>query len=236
MRLQKYIAEAGLASRRKAEEMIIAGRVTVNGAVAQLGQKVAMEDVVSVDGQTLTLKIDEKLVYIMLNKPAGVICSVKDQFGRQSVVDLVGYEDARLYPVGRLDFHSTGLVLLTNDGDLANKLTHPRYGHSKTYLARVAKPIKPEDIKAFHEGIEIDNYKTKPVEIELLDKWGKQAKIVLTEGRNRQIRKMFAALENEIVSLKRMAMGTLELGALKSGQWRHLTTEEFRGLGGHEIS
>ena len=228
MRLQKYMADAGIASRRKAEEMIVAGRVLLNGVAAQLGQKVADGDEVTVDGQAILL--DSSLVYIILNKPAGVICSAKDQFGRQTVVDLVKGVEARLYPVGRLDFHSTGLVLLTNDGDLAYRLTHPKHGHTKTYIARVDKPIAPEHIKAFSEGIKIDDYMTKPAKIELLDKWGKQAKITLTEGRNRQIRKMFAALDNNVVSLKRIAMGNISIDGIESGKWRKLTAKELKDL------
>ena len=228
MRLQKYLADAGVASRRKAEEMIASGRVAVAGKTAQIGQKVDEGDEVAVDGQVVLL--DSSLVYIILNKPAGVICSAKDQFGRQTVTDLVQGVEARLYPVGRLDFHSTGLVLLTNDGDLAFRLTHPKHGHTKTYMARVDKPIKPDDIKAFQEGIKIDDYLTKPAKIELTDKWGKQAQIVLTEGRNRQIRKMFAALGNNVVSLKRIAMGNITLGNLQSGQWRKLSPKEIKEL------
>jgi len=166
----------------------------------------------------------------MMNKPAGVISSAKDQFGRPSVVDLVKGIDGRLYPVGRLDFHSTGLILLTNDGALAQKLTHPSYNIPKTYMARVAKPIKNEDIKAFEAGITIDEYKTMPVDLEVLNKDGNLAKVTLREGRNRQIRKMFAARGNNVVSLKRVSMGFLELGDLASGQWRHLTNEEVRKL------
>jgi 23S rRNA pseudouridine2605 synthase len=228
MRLQKYLADAGIASRRKAEEMIIANRVAINGIAATLGAKVADGDIVELDGKPIT--VAENLVYILLNKPAGVICSVKDQFGRRTVIDLIDGLSTRLYPVGRLDFHSTGLVLLTNDGDLAYKLTHPRHGHKKTYMARVEKPIKSEHIEAFSKGIVIDGYKTKPAAIEILDKWSKQAKITLTEGRNRQIRKMFAALENEVVSLKRVAIGKIEIGDLQSGKWRHLTPAERSSL------
>ena len=227
MRLQKYIADAGIASRRKAEEMISKGRVTINGIVAQIGAKVEDGDEVLIDG--FHVARDEKLVYIVVNKPAGVICSAKDQFGRETVVDLVGDIDARLYPVGRLDFHSTGLVILTNDGELTNKLTHPRHGHTKTYMARVKNCITQNDVEAFNNGIEIDDYVTKPVEIELLDN-GWKAKIVLREGRNRQIRKMFNALGNEIVSLKRVAMGNVGLEGLESGQWRYLSAKEVEEL------
>ncbi|MCL2170057.1 MAG: rRNA pseudouridine synthase [Defluviitaleaceae bacterium] len=229
MRLQKYMADAGVASRRKSEEMIAAGRVKVNGEVAVIGQKVEDTDAVTLDGQPIT---DPRVgfVYIILNKPAGVISSAKDQFGRQTVVDLVGDVGARLYPVGRLDFHSTGLVLLTNDGDLAFKLTHPKGGHAKTYVARVEKPIKPEHIKDFNEGMEIDGYTTKPAGIEILDKWGRHAKITLTEGRNRQIRKMFAAQENSVVSLQRVSIGAIGLDGLAAGAWRHLRPSEIEGL------
>jgi len=215
----------GIASRRKAEEIIAAGRVSINGMAATLGQSVQDGDVVLLDGKPI--ESTEKLIYIILNKPAGVISSVRDQFGRQTVVDLVGDVGARLYPVGRLDYHSTGLVLLTNDGELTQKLTHPSHGKEKTYTARVQSPIKPDDIKAFREGMTIDGYQTRPAQIELLDKWGKLAKITLFEGRNRQIRKMFAALENEIISLKRDSIGHLTLDGLKSGEHRNLTQQEI---------
>ncbi|MDR2166525.1 MAG: rRNA pseudouridine synthase [Clostridiales bacterium] len=231
MRLQKFLADAGVASRRKAEALIAAGRVAINGEIAALGAKVAEGDSITLDGAPVA-KPAEKFVYILLNKPAGVICSAKDQFGRQTVVDFVENVGARLYPVGRLDFHSTGLVLLTNDGDLAYKLTHPKHGHIKTYTARVKNPIKPEHIQDFRCGMVVDGYKTKPAGIEILDKWGKQAKITLSEGRNRQIRKMFEAQGNEIVSLKRVAMGKIELGELKSGAWRHLRAQEVADLRG----
>lgn len=227
MRLQKYIADAGIASRRKAEEMIIDGRVTINGVIAQIGTKVEEGDAVLIDG--FHIARDEKLVYIAINKPAGVICSAKDQFDRETVVDLVGDVNARLYPVGRLDFHSTGLVILTNDGELTNKLTHPRHGHTKTYIARVKNPISEMDVKAFNDGIEIDDYVTKPVDIKLMDN-GWKAKIILREGRNRQIRKMFNVLGNEIVSLKRVAMGSVTLDGLESGQWRYLSASEVEEL------
>lgn len=225
MRLQKYLAEAGVASRRKAEELINAGQVTVNGRIATIGEKYDVGDVVLVGGKTV--KATEKLVYIILNKPAGVISSAKDQFGRQTVLDIIGDVGVRLYPVGRLDYHSTGLILLTNDGDLAQKATHPRHGMEKSYIAHVKKPIKSEDIAVFRQGMTIDGYKTRPAQIEILDKWGKQAKITLFEGRNRQIRKMFSALENEVISLKRVSMGKIALGDLRSGTWRHLTSTEI---------
>ncbi|MCL2855153.1 MAG: rRNA pseudouridine synthase [Defluviitaleaceae bacterium] len=232
MRLQKYLAEAGIASRRKAEELILAGQVTINGKTAQIGGSYIDGDVVLVSGNPV--EAAEKLVYIVLNKPAGIISSAKDQFGRQTVLDIVGNLGVRLYPVGRLDYHSAGLVLLTNDGDLAQKMTHPRHGMEKCYIARVKLPIKPEDASAFHVGLTIDGYKTRPAHLEIIDKWGKQAKITLFEGRNRQIRKMFAALENEVVSLKRISMGEIALGNLKSGAWRHLTPSEVKSLKGGE--
>jgi len=230
MRLQKYLAECGIASRRKAEEIIAAGRVTINGRIAVIGDKVEINDAVLVDG--VAVAATEKPVYIMLNKPSGVISTAKDQFGRVSVLDLIKGVEARLYPVGRLDFHSTGLVLLTNDGDLAYRLTHPKHHIPKTYVARVAHPIKPEHISGFQKGIYIDGYKTRPAKIEILDKGQRKAEITLFEGRNRQIRKMFAEQQNEVVSLKRVAMGDIVLGELASGTWRHLTAEEILYLRG----
>ena len=228
MRLQKYLADIGVASRRKAEEMIAAGRVAVNGRVVGIGEKVAEGDDVFVDGKIVKNKTNN--VYILLNKPAGVISSVKDQFGRKTVVDLVGLGDLRLYPVGRLDYHSTGLILLTNDGDLAYKLTHPKHGLEKIYITRVAKPISEDDAKKFQTGLEIDGYKTRPAKIEIFGEYSQQAKITLNEGRNRQIRKMFEVLGNEVVSLRRISMGKIELGQLESGRYRHLTPSEVANL------
>ena len=235
IRLQKYLADCGIASRRRAEELIAAGKVTVNGQIAQLGAKIVPgEDEVLLDGALVAPK-SEKFVYIMLNKPSGVITSASDQFGRKTVLDFVSDIDARLFPVGRLDYATSGLILLTNDGALAHMLSHPRHGSEKTYMAKVEKPLDARTAQAFAEGMEIDGYVTRPAALEIVGADKKTAKIVLKEGRNRQIRKMFEALDIRVVSLKRTAIGEIAIGGLKVGQWRHLTAEEvayLRGDGG----
>ena len=230
IRLQKYLADCGIASRRHAEEMIAAGRVAVNGQIAQLGAKIVLgEDKVFLDGAPVVPK-SEKMVYIMLNKPKGVITSASDQFGRKTVLDFISGIDARLFPVGRLDYATSGLILLTNDGALAHMLSHPRHGSEKTYIAKVETPLDARIVQAFAEGMEIDGYVTRPAALEIVGADKKTAKIILKEGRNRQIRKMFEALDIRVASLKRTAVGEIAIGGLKVGQWRHLTAEEVAYL------
>lgn len=231
IRLQKYLADCGMASRRHAEELIADGRVTVNGETAQIGMKITPgQDEVTLNGAVVTHKSDN--VYILLHKPRGVITSVADQFGRKTVLDLVKGIDTRLFPVGRLDYATSGLLLLTNDGDLTNRLTHPRHSVGKTYMARVQNPLTESDVAAFNQGIIIDGHPTRPVKLEILGAEKKVAKITLHEGRNRQIRKMFEALDNSVVALKRVAIGKITLGELKAGEYRHLTREEITYLKG----
>jgi len=226
VRLQKYLADCGIASRRGAEELIAAGKVTVNGDIAEIGAKIVPGlDKVLYNGELVVQKT-EKPVYIMLNKPSGVITSASDQFGRKTVMDFVADIDARLFPVGRLDYATSGLILLTNDGALAQTLSHPRYGSEKTYIAKLATPLDASTIKAFADGMEIDGYHTRPATLEIIGADKKTAKIVLKEGRNRQIRKMFEGLNIRVVSLKRTAIGDIAIGGLKVGQWRHLTDDE----------
>lgn len=227
IRLQKYLADCGIASRRACEELISAGRISVNGQTAQIGAKIMLDDIVFMDGAAVALKSEN--IYIALHKPKGVITSVKDQFGRKTVIDFVSGIDARLYPIGRLDYGTSGLILLTNDGELAQKLTHPRHSIAKIYTAKLSKPLDALHVKAFAEGITIDGYTTRPASLEILGN-GYAAKIILKEGRNRQIRKMFEALEVGVVSLKRIAIGHIKLGELPVGKYRHLTAEEISGL------
>lgn len=231
IRLQKYLADCGIASRRRAEELIGEGRVTVNGETAQIGAKITpMTDEVLLDGIAVEPKRDN--VYILLHKPRGVITSAADQFGRQTVLDLVKDVDARLFPVGRLDYATSGLLLLTNDGDLTNRLTHPRHSVGKVYMARVKNALDEGDVAAFNQGIVIDDHLTRPSRLEILGAEKKVAKITLHEGRNRQIRKMFEALGNSVVALKRVAIGKIVLGDLASGEYRHLTQDEVNYLKG----
>ena len=219
-----------MASRRRAEELIVAEKVTVNGQIAQIGAKIVPgQDEVMLDGQAVVPKGEEH-VYIMLNKPSGVITSASDQFGRKTVLDFVADIDARLFPIGRLDYATSGLILLTDDGGLAHKLSHPRHGSEKTYIAKLAAPLDVRHVRAFAGGMEIDGYTTRPAELEIVGADKKTAKIILKEGRNRQIRKMFEVLDMRIVSLKRTNIGKIAIGGLKVGQWRHLTTEEVAYL------
>jgi len=229
VRLQKYLADCGIASRRRAEELISAGKVTLNGHIAQIGAKVVPgDDEVRFDGALVKPK--SEMFYVLLNKPKGVITSASDQFGRKTVLDFVNDIDARLFPIGRLDYATSGLILLTNDGAFANGLTHPRYGLEKIYIAKVETPLDASAVKAFADGMEIDGYTTRPAVLEIIGADKKTAKVVLKEGRNRQIRKMFEGLGMSVVSLKRTAIGDIRIGDLQIGQYRHLATDEVTYL------
>lgn len=227
-RLQKYMASCGVASRRKCEEIILEGRVKVNGeVVTELGIKVEPgKDTVEYNGVLLTK--EEKKVYIMLNKPEGYICSVKDEKDRKTVLDIVNVSE-RIYPIGRLDYDSSGLILLTNDGDAYNKIIHPREEITKRYIVVVKGEITEKDKDAFKKGIDIGGYVTAPAAIEVITfENGKSTiEVGIHEGKNRQIRKMCAALNHEVLSLKRIAVGEIKLGYLKRGEWRELKQKEL---------
>lgn len=231
MRLQKYLAEAQVASRRKAEEIILQGRVKVNDkTITELGTKIESDrDNITVDGKRV--QICEKMIYIMLNKPEGCVTTVKDQFDRKSVIDYVSDVKERVYPVGRLDYDTSGLLILTNDGDLTYKLTHPKHNIEKTYIADVDREPDSNDMEKFKKGLIIDGRKTAPAEIEIM-KRGRltSLKIKIHEGRNRQVRKMCAAINCNVVRLKRIAEGNLKLGNLERGKYRYLTDEEIKYL------
>jgi 23S rRNA pseudouridine2605 synthase len=232
-RLQKVLAHAGVASRRASEALITAGRVAVNGhVVTELGFKVdPARDKIAVDGQALS-KQSEKSVYMMLNKPVGVLSAASDDRGRKTVVDLVDVT-ARVYPVGRLDFDSAGLVLLTNDGDLAEKLTHPRYHLEKEYLVLVKNHPTSETLTRWRRGgVVIEGQPVGPAVVERVNVEGHNfwLKIILTEGRKRQIRETGQALGHPVLRLERVRIGPLKLGHLKPGQWRHLTPAEVQRL------
>lgn len=232
IRLQKFLAEANVASRRKAEEMIQAGRVRVNGkTVTELGTKVDDEkDIVEADGKEVS--IVGKLVYIMLNKPEGCVTTAHDQFNRRTVLDLVEGVSERIYPVGRLDYDTSGLIILTNDGDLTYRLTHPKHNVAKTYIALVDSEPTAEEIHTFENGVVIDGRKTAKARLKVIkqDAVGAYLMIVIHEGRNRQVRKMCEAIGHPVRRLKRTATGKLTLGKLKKGQWRYLTDEEIAYL------
>ncbi len=230
-RLQKLLAQAGYGSRRACEEFITAGRVRVNGEVAVLGQKADLAvDKVTLDGKPLAAA--EKLTYIALYKPRNIISSVDDEVGRKTVRDLIP-EVGHLYPVGRLDWDSEGLTLMTNDGDLTNKLTHPRYGHRKEYKVLVARRPDPEQIQTWRRGVVLeDGYKTAPADVYVEAGAGKGAwlRVTMGEGRKHQIREIGSSLGLPIVRIVRIRIGTLSLGNLKPGEWRHLTANEIDEL------
>jgi pseudouridine synthase len=230
-RLQKYLSAAGIASRRKAEEMILAGRVSVNGKVAKLGEKVSENDKVSVDGKEVESDVEK--VYLMLHKPEGYITSTHDQFNRPDVMSLIPDSYPRVYPVGRLDYDTSGLLILTNDGALAQALTHPSHQAAKVYMARLRGTPSPEEIKAFCEGLEVEGARTAPASIAVVkpeQNGVSSVKITIREGKNRQVRKMCEAIGHPVVFLKRVATGNIYLGELKRGEIRELTPAEVRHL------
>ena len=231
VRLQKYLSECGVASRRKAEDLIMAGKVKVNGKPASIGDKIdPNRDTVVVAGKKI--KKTKKNTYIMLHKPRGFITTLSDEMGRKCVAQLVEDVGTRVYPVGRLDRDSEGLLLLTDDGEFANALTHPTRHVPKTYRVTVRPTITEEQITALTTGIEIDGRMTMPSEVRVLEK--KEGRVVLEiiiyEGRNRQIRKMCDSLGLEVARLKRTQIGSVKLGMLKQGDWRNLTEEEVHKL------
>ena len=231
LRLQKYLAQCGVSSRRGAEQIIHEGRVTVNGTVVtEMGIKVKKGDKVTVDGQLV--KQEKSKYYILLNKPSGVLSSVKDDRGRDCVVDLIEGIDARLYPVGRLDYDTTGLLLLTNDGDFMQRVTHPSFEIWKTYQAVVKGVPTETDVKRFVEGIMLDDGKTLPAVLDVVGYKGSNAivEVSIREGRNRQVRRMLERIGHPVNSLKRISFGSLELGDLKPGKWRHVKPEEIARL------
>lgn len=231
VRLQKYMAENGIASRRKSEELIAAGKVRVNGKIAAVGDKVdPKHDKVTVSGKRV-VKV-KKNVYIMLHKPRGFITTMHDEMGRKCVAELIQDVPERVYPVGRLDRESEGLLLLTNDGEFANALTHPSRHVPKTYRVTVRPDVTKEQLAAFETGIEIDGRPTLPAEVRVLDKQEGRVvlEVVIYEGRNRQIRKMCEALGLEVARLKRTKIGSLKLGMLKQGEYRYLSEDEIHGL------
>jgi 23S rRNA pseudouridine2605 synthase len=234
-RLQKILAQAGYGSRRACEQFISAGRVRVNGQIASLGQKAdPAADKITVDGKPIAMA--EKLLYIALYKPRNVLSTVEHERGdeRQTVRDIVEVP-GHLYPVGRLDFESEGLVLMTNDGELTNRLTHPKYGHTKEYRVLLAKRPDPDQLEAWRRGIVLeDGYRTAPAEVRLESAQGKGAwvRVAMGEGRKRQIREICKQLALPVVRIVRIRIGTLRLGNLKSRQWRYLTMQEVNELKG----
>ena len=233
IRLQKILSEAGYCSRRKAEELIARNKVKVNGHPTKLGDKAnPHRDVITVGGERVYYNPKRKLIYIMLNKPRGYVTTLKDELGRKCVTELVADVGERVYPIGRLDKNSEGLLLFTNDGKFANGVMHPSKHITKTYRVTVRPSITDEQLVALSEGIEIDGKKTLPAVVNVLSEQPGRVVLQMTikEGRNRQIRKMCEAVGLEVARLKRNAEGPLKLGMLKPGTWRELTAEELRAM------
>lgn len=231
MRLQKYLARCGVASRRACEKLIEQGKVAVNGTVVTtLGSKVVPGDTVTVDGAPV--KEESKKVYIMLNKPEGYVTTVSDEQGRSTVMELIEDVHQRVYPVGRLDFNTEGLLLMSNDGDFTMKVTHPSHKMDKVYQAVVSGVPSHFDIEKLERGVYIDGVKTAKAKASLISAEGGRALVELTihEGRNRQVRKMFDAIGYPVLKLKRVAIGNIVLGNLPLGKWRHLNPNEVKYL------
>lgn len=229
-RLQKAMAAAGVASRRASEELIAEGRVTVNGEVAELGCKVdPTTDDIRVDGERINA--DPERVYVMLNKPQGVVTTADDPEGRPTVVDLVNLP-MRLFPVGRLDLDTEGLLLLTNDGDLTHDLLHPSRQVARTYVALVPGPLKGSALQQLRDGVELEDGTARPRSVEVIEEQRNKAlvQLVMTEGRKREVRRMFAAVGHPVERLARVAFGGVELGELRQGNWRFLTQQEVGRL------
>ena len=227
IRLQKYMSECGVASRRKSEELIEKGAVKVNGVVAKIGDSVdPKRDIITLNGK----KIENKTVakYIMLHKPRGFVTTMSDELGRRCVASLVEDVGERVYPIGRLDRNSEGLLLLTNDGEFANAVMHPSKHVAKVYRVTIRPDISDEQIAAMSDGMMIDGRMTAPAQVTVLEKRDDRAviEIVLFEGRNRQIRKMCEKCGITVMRLKRISVGPIELGSLESGKWRHLSAGE----------
>lgn len=226
IRINKFLSSAGISSRRNAEEIILQGRVKINGeVVTELGTKIKVKDEVQVDGKVISLAL--RKIYIMLNKPKGYITTSKEQFNRPCVLDLLDTTD-RVFSVGRLDMDSEGLLLLTNDGDFANKIIHPSKHVAKKYEVVLRENISCEQIKKLENGIDIGGYITAPAKVVKV----KDNVILLTiqEGKNRQIRKMCEAIENKVINLKRLSIGNLELGSLKAGQYIYLNEKQINKI------
>lgn len=228
MRINKFLAENGIASRRHADEMIRAGRVTINGETASLGANVEETDEVVLDGRIISLEEKEYEYYIM-NKPKGVVCTVSDDRGRKTVMDLLPDGVGRVFPVGRLDYATEGLLILTSDGELSNLLTHPRNEIPKTYLARVEGTMTEKDLNAIRSGVELDGVMTKKCKAHIVEtnKAYTKVHVTITEGRNRQVRRMFEAIGRTVDLLRRVSLGKLTLKGLDRGQVRPLTEQEI---------
>ncbi|MBQ9895385.1 MAG: rRNA pseudouridine synthase [Ruminococcus sp.] len=232
IRIQKMIADSGVCSRRKAEQLISQGRIKLNGRPVKLGDKCGFKDLITIDGERIALPRKKNFVYIMLNKPRGYVTTVSDELERRCVMDLLEDVEERVYPVGRLDRNSEGLLLFTNDGEFANSIMHPSRHVAKTYRVTVRPDINDDQLVALSDGVVIDGKKTLPANVVVKEKEPGRVVMLITirEGRNRQIRKMCEAVGLEVARLRRISIGPLKLGMLKPGRWRELTAEELRAL------
>lgn len=231
MRINKYIAQAGVASRRKADELIANGNVKVNGlTLKEPGYDVVTGDVVEVNGRKI--EAEEKKVYLLLHKPVGYITSVSDDRDRPTVMDLVQDVDARIFPVGRLDYNTSGMLIMTNDGDFAYRLSHPKHEMPKTYRAVVAGVLSKEKCAKLSEGVDIGGFVTSKAKVEVVKGHPRSTVVDITihEGKNRQVRKMFKAVGNNVQELQRIAIGDIRLGRLAEGHYRKLTRDEVEYL------
>ena len=232
IRIQKMIADSGVCSRRKAEELISRGRVKLNGHPVKLGDKCGYKDIITIDGERLYIPKKKSFRYIIMNKPRGYVTTVSDELDRRCVMDLLEDVEDRVYPVGRLDRNSEGLILFTNDGEFANSIMHPSRHISKTYRVTVRPDISDEQLIQLSEGVEIDGKRTLPATVIVKDKQPGRVVLLMTikEGRNRQIRKMCEAVGLEVARLRRTSIGPIKLGMLKPGTYRDLTAEELRAI------
>lgn len=226
------IADCGYCSRRKAEELMSKGRVKVNGRPVKPGDKCGYKDLITIDGERLYMPRRKSFIYLMMNKPRGYVTTVSDELDRRCVMDLLEGVEERVYPVGRLDRNSEGLLLFTNDGEFANSIMHPSRHVAKTYRVTVRPDISDEQLVSLSEGVEIDGKKTLPASVVVKDKEPGRVVILITikEGRNRQIRKMCEAVGLEVARLRRISIGPLKLGMLKPGAFRELTADELRAI------
>ena len=233
MRLQKYIAQAGIASRRKAEEIILDGKIKVNGKIVkELGTKVIVgKDIVEYNGKQI--KIDNDYVYILLNKPIGYVTTVKEQFDRPTVLELVK-TNKRLVPVGRLDMYTSGALILTNDGEFVYKVTHPKHEIEKTYTVTIKGIIKKEEVEKLRKGVKIEDYITKPAKVKILktdeEKNSSRLEIIIHEGKNRQVRKMCEAIGHKVLALHRSKIAGIGVKDIPLGKWRYLNSKEVQRI------
>lgn len=234
LRLQKYLASSGIASRRKCEELILEGKVTVNGKVAELGQKVDPEkDIVKFNGKEVLVEKNKKYTYILLNKPIGVVTTANDQFDRETVLDIVKVKE-RVVPVGRLDMYTSGALILTDDGNFIYKVTHPKHEINKTYTVTLIGIVTDKEVQALRDGVQIEDYTTKPAKVRILktdeEKNISRIEITIHEGKNRQVRKMCEAVGRKVIALHRSKIGNIDVKDLKIGTWRYLSLKEVEQI------